>query len=191
LAPKSKLWLRGIGGKLCDGGLKFGVGRVAEEAVGLPKDVAVGTGDEDVSVVGSGKVDELFPIRLVVIDGNEVRVLGSGNIFPHAMENHGTNERGGPGQNGELVVRNMGIRSIVRKEALVPGSAILAAFVGEADNEDQKLLATGFGQDDFGIVESFRFHGRNGLGEKSGSRSENGEAESGDERKAFHGCPFV
>jgi hypothetical protein len=181
-APKSKLWLRGIGGKLCDGGLEFGVGGVAEEAVGLPKDVAVGTGDEDINVVGSGKVDELFPIRLVVIDGNEVRVLGSGNIFAHAMENHGTNERRGPGQNGELVVRNMGVRSVVRKEALVPRSAVLAAFVGEAENEDQKLLAAGFGQDDFGIVEGFRFDGRNGLGEKSGTRSEKGEAESGGER---------
>jgi hypothetical protein len=156
----------------------------------LPKDVAFGTGDEDVGVVDSGKVDELLPIRLVIINGNEVGVLGGGNIFAHAMENHGTNERRGPGQNGELVVRNMGVRSVIRKEALVPGSAVLAAFVGEAENEDQKLLAAGFGQDDFGIVESFRFDGRNGLREESGSRSENGEAESGDERKTVHRCPF-
>jgi len=159
--------------------------------VGLPKDVAVGTGDENVGVVGSGEVHELLPIRLVVINGNEVGVLGGGNVFAHAVDNHGTNERRGASQNGELVVGNVGVRSVVRKETLVPGSAVLAAFVGEAEDEDQKLLAAGFGQDDFGIVESFRFDGRDGLGKQCRSRSERGEAESGDERKAFHGCPFV
>jgi hypothetical protein len=127
----------------------------------------------------------------VIINGNEVGVLGGGNVFAHAVENHGTNERRGASKNGELVVRNTGVRSVVRKETLVPGSAVLAAFVGEAENEDQKLLAAGLGQDDFGIVESFGSDGRNGLGAEGGSRNEKGEAESGDERKAFHGCPFV
>jgi hypothetical protein len=41
--------------------------------------------------------------------------------------------------------------------------------VGETENEDQKLLAAVFGQDDFGIVESFGSDGKNGLGAESAS----------------------
>jgi hypothetical protein len=68
--------------------------------MGLPEGVAVGRNDEDVGIVGGGKVDEFFPIRLVVINGNEVRVLGGGNVFTHAVENQRANERRSTSENG-------------------------------------------------------------------------------------------
>ena len=79
-------------GELGYGGFEFGVGRIGCEAVRLPEDVAIGSGDENVGIVGGGKVDEFFPIRLMVINGNEVRVLDGGNVFMHAVENHRANE---------------------------------------------------------------------------------------------------
>jgi hypothetical protein len=85
---------------LGDGGFEFGVGGIGDGAMGLPESVAVGRNEEDVGIVGGGKVDEFFPIRLVVINRNEVRVLGSGNLFTHAVENHRTNERRDASENG-------------------------------------------------------------------------------------------
>jgi len=61
----------------------------------------------------------------------------------------------------------VGIGAVVRGEAFIPWSAVLATLVREAENEDQKLLAARLGEDDFGIVESFGFDGGHRLRKES------------------------
>jgi hypothetical protein len=65
----------------------------------------------------------------------------------------------------------MGVGEVVGREALVPGSAVLAAFVRETQNEDEQFLTARLGEDDFGIVQGFGFYGRNGL-RLAGKRAE-------------------
>ena len=61
--------------------------------MGLPEDVAIGAGDENVGIVSSGEVDEFLPIFFVIINGNEARMQIRGNILAHAAENHGADQR--------------------------------------------------------------------------------------------------
>ena len=61
----------------------------------------------------------------------------------------------------------MRIGAVVRGETFIPRSAVLAAPVREAENEDQKPLAARLGEVDFGIVEGFGFDWRDGLREES------------------------
>ena len=116
---------------------------------------------------------------------------GRRNILAHAVENHGADERGRSRKNGELVERDVGIGAVVRGESFVPGGAVLATLVREAENEDQKLLAARPGENDFGIVEGFGFDSGNRLGENRRGKAEHREAESDGKPKVFHRCSFA
>lgn len=153
-------WMKGGG----DGGLEFGVGGVIDGTVGLPEDVAVGIGEEDVSVVGGREVDQFFPFVLVIVERHKMRVLGGGNVFAHAVDDHAADHGWSTLQLGELIDRDAGITGRkIGGEALGPAGGLLTAFVGEADGENEVLLAARFWEDDFGIVEGFGFDGRDGL----------------------------
>ena len=64
-------WVKGRG----DGGFQGGVGAIGYGAVGLPKDVAVRSGEEDVGVIGRGEIDQFFPFVLVIEKWDEMRLL--------------------------------------------------------------------------------------------------------------------
>ena len=148
-----------------DGGAEFAVGGIADGAVSLPENVPVGSAEEEVGVVGSGEVDQFFPLVLMIEERDEMSMLGGRNVFAHTMDDGAADERRGALQFRELIHGDLGI--VGRKvdvEALAPGGRLLAAFVGEADGEEEVLGAPGLGEDDFGIVKGFTLDRWDGLG---------------------------
>ena len=98
------------------------------------------------------------------------------------MNDHAADHGRGALQFGELIYGDVRVvSSEIGAEALAPGRGLLAAFVGEADGEDEVLLAARFGDNDFGIVEGFAFDGRDGL-RRTGRYSEKDQRENGGEK---------
>jgi len=158
-----------------DGGAEFGVGGIADGAVSLPENVPVGSAEEEVGVVGSGEVDQFFPLVLMIEERDEMSMLGGRNVFAHTMDDGAADERRSALQFRELIHGDLGI--VGRKvdlEAFAPGGRLLAAFVGEADGEDKVLGVAGFGEDNFGVVEGFTLDRRDDLGvqKRYGEKSE-------------------
>ena len=131
----------------------------------LPENVAVGRSEQDIGVVGRGEIDQLFPFLLVIEERHEMRMLRSRDVFAHAANDGAVDEGWGALQFSQLI--NGEVRIVWRKiasEALAPGGRLLAAFVGEADGEEEVLGAPGLGEDDFGIVKGFTLDRWDGLG---------------------------
>lgn len=148
-----------------DGSFQGRVGGIGYRAVGLPKDAAVGRGEKDIGIVGPGEVDQFLPFVLVIEKWNEMRMLRGRNVLAHAADDGAVDERWGALQFRELIDGDLRIiGGKVGGEALAPSGRLRAAFVGEADGEDEVLGAAGCGQHNLGIVEGFAFDGRDGLG---------------------------
>jgi hypothetical protein len=175
-----------------DGGFQCGIGGIGDRAVGLPKDVAVGSGEEDVGVIGRGEVDQFFPLVLMIKERDEMRMLRGRNVFAHAADDGAVDERWGALQFGELIDGDVTI--VGRKvggEALAPSGRLRAALVGEADGEDEVLGTVRFWEDDLGIVEGFAFDGWDGLGierrcRKNGLQENCGQKSHRRSRQAQH-----
>ena len=169
-----------------DRGPQGGVRGIGDRTVSLPKDVAVGSGEQDIGVVRRGEIDEFFPVVLMIEKRDEVRMLRGGNVLAHAVDDHAANHSRGVLQFRELIdgdVRIVGGK--VGGEALAPGGRLLAAFVREADGEDEVLLAAGFREHNFGIVERFALDGWDGLGIQRRHSEKNERENPG--RKFDHG----
>ena len=67
---------------------------IGKGAMGLPRGVPVGSGNDEVRIIGGGKIDELFPFGFVGVERNEVGKLFLGGIFTHTAENHRAHEGG-------------------------------------------------------------------------------------------------
>ena len=106
-----------------------------------------------------------FSVFLVIEKRDEMGMLRGGNILAQAVNDHAADHGRGALQFGELIDGDVRVvRREIGGEALAPGGRLLAAFVGEADGKDEVLQGAGFWEEDFGVVESFAFDGRDGLG---------------------------
>lgn len=85
----------------------------------------------------------------------------------------------------------MWVGEVIGREALVPGSTVLAAFVRETENEDEQLLTARLGEDDFGIVQGFGFYGRNGLRMARNRAEAKNDCNRERQDQASHGVPSV
>jgi len=77
--------------------------------VRLPGDVTARIGEENVGVVGRGKIDELLPFVFMIEDGNEMGLLFGGQVFAHAAQNHGADKRRGALEDGKLIISDMSL----------------------------------------------------------------------------------
>jgi len=75
----------------------------------VPGDVTVRIGEENVGVVGRGKVDELLPFVFVIEDGNEMGLLFGGQVFAHAAQNHGADKGRGALEDRELIISDVSL----------------------------------------------------------------------------------
>lgn len=148
--------------------------------MGLPEDAAVGSGEEDIGIVGRGEVDQPFPFVLAIEKRDEMRMLRGRNVFAHATDDGAADEGGSALQFGELIDGNVGVGGgKIGSEALAPSGRLFPALVREADGKDQVLRAAWFREVDFRIVEGFALDGRDGLGVKGGySQKEQGKNQS-------------
>jgi hypothetical protein len=111
-----------------------------------------------------------------------VRELLRGDIFAHAVEDHGTDQGGRALEDGHREVGDTGVSAVVGGDFSAPNLAQLAALVRETDHKNQDLLAAGVGEGNFGVVERFGSDGRDGLGE----RESGGEEEKCGNFEYFH-----
>jgi len=119
---------------------------VGEFAVGLPRDVTLRVGDDEVRVVGGGEIDEFLPRGFVVEDGHEMRLFRGGNLLAHAVEDHGPDKARSALEFGNLEIGDTRIAVVVGGNLFALVLTNVAAFVGEAEYEDENLLAVGFGE---------------------------------------------
>lgn len=71
--------------------------------------MAARVGEEDVAIVGAGKVGEFLPFVFVIEDWNEMGLLFGGHVFAHAAENHRADKRRGALENGKLIVSDASV----------------------------------------------------------------------------------
>lgn len=61
---------------------------VGVRAVSQPDGTAIGRGNNEVSIIGRGEVDEFLPVRFIGIARDEAVELLGGDAFLHAINDH-------------------------------------------------------------------------------------------------------
>lgn len=88
--------------------------------MGLPHDVTLRVGDDEVGIVRGGKIDEFSPRGFVVEDGHEMRLFRGGNLLAYAVEDHGPDKTGSALEFGNLEIGDTRIAVVVGRN--VPSS---------------------------------------------------------------------